>query len=265
MFLLPYIAYLSLGAVAGFLGGLLGIGGGLVVVPALVLLFHLLDFPSNSIMQVAIGTSLSVMVLTAAFSAWSHFKQNGIVWPLFKPLAPGMILGAISGAVLADWLPSSELKTIFGFSTICVGIYYLLFPQPNGSQMHLKYPRAPLFCLMGFFIGAISSILGIGGGLITVPLLTLFKTPIKNAISTSAATGFLIALVGALSFLTLGLTQSTEGSFGYIYFPAFICIALTSCISAFYGARAAYALSTFALKRIFGSLLVGVGLTMSLT
>jgi uncharacterized protein len=252
-----------IGVLAGFSGGLFGIGGGLIAVPCLLLTFHYLGFPSAHAMQMALGTSLGAMVFTAGSSAWAHYRQKGVLWDLFRSLAPGIVIGAILGALIADFLPSRLLAIIFGVFTVLIGSYFLLPDVFFKNQNHLNQPGICGMRTISIIIGALSSILGIGGGIITVPVLTAFGIPIKNAISTSAATGFLIAIVGALSFLFFGLNQdSHSGAVGYVYLPAFFFIGLTSSILAPWGAKLAYLLPTHILTNVFGCFLIIVGIVM---
>ena len=262
--MIPILIYLIIGIFAGLLSGLLGVGGGLIVVPALLLTFQWLDFPSTYGMHVVIGTSLSSMVLTTASSAWAHYQQNGIFWPLVKPLTPGIILGAILGALVATYLPGKQLERGFGIFAVLLGIF-LIIPNKFTREGEVFSPPSPyLIGALGTAIGAISSALGIGGGIITVPALMFFYTPIRSAISTSAITSFLIALVGAISFLVLGLRlETSQGSIGYLYLPAFLCISLTSVFAAAYGAKLAYILPTHALRKIFGLLMICLGVLMA--
>lgn len=256
------IFYLLIGAAAGLLGGLLGIGGGLLTVPALLVVFHYLDFPAAYYMQVAIGTSLGAMVFTAASSARAHYQQGGIIWPAFRSLAPGMFLGAILGVLIVDHLSSRQLQLFFGVCECCIGIYFLF--SKNGAQSSEFTGSYPVvFVFLGIITGIFSTLLGIGGGIVTVPILTGFRMPLRNAISTSAATGFIIALVGALSFLYTGIGKEPfEWSIGYLYVPAFLCIGLSSLLFAPYGAKLAYMLPLAALKRILGVVLILVGISM---
>lgn len=257
-----WIIYVLVGMVAGFLGGLLGIGGGIVVVPALVWIFHFQDFPSSHLMQTAIGTSLGAMVLTSASSAWAHDRQKGISWPLFRVLLPGSWLGAILGALLADYLPSDKLKWAFGVCECAIGMHFLLSRSVQQDGHAQSFPFFIFFCF-GLVIGFLSTLLGIGGGIITVPILTLFHVPIRQAISTSAAIGFLNAVIGAASFLYLGLEAETLfGSIGYLYFPAFIIIGIAASLIAPYGARQTYKWPSPILKKVFGAALIVIGSSM---
>lgn len=223
-----FLIFVCVGVAAGFLSGLLGVGGGMVVVPSLLVIFHFIGFPAENMMQTAIGTSLAAMVFTSGASAWAHHKR--VNWLLFKELVPGIILGAILGAVIAHLLPTQQLQVVFGIFVCLFGTYFLMTAKIKEIEGKIK-PHYLIMSLIGLAIGSISSILGIGGGIITVPMLIFCGSSLLNAISTSAATGFLIAIVGAISFLYLGLTHGAAESFGYIYLPAFIVIGLAAAFA----------------------------------
>lgn len=257
------IIFILIGCIAGFLGGLLGIGGGLVVVPGLMLYFTLYGFRENTMMHVAVGTSLAAMVFTAGASAFTHYKANSVHWKFYYALAPGIIIGSILGSLFADLLPSRDLAFIFGVSIFCIGLSYMLpsKKQPESTPQPQVTPHVLLIGALGVGIGALSTILGIGGGVLTVPLLSFFRVPLRNAIATSAVTGFLIAFFGAVSFLYFGLGKSSyHDSVGYIYLPAFICIGLVSCLGAYFGAKCTYIFPVQLLRRIFGGFAIFVGI-----
>ena len=250
--------YLLLGALAGTSSGLLGIGGGLIVVPALLVIFYFLGFPPENRMQIAVATSLSAMVITSSSSAWAHLKH--VNWLLFKELSPGIILGAILGAFIAYLLPAKNLQSIFGIFLCLFGSYFLFSSKLKEDTERVK-PHYFVMGLFGLIIGAISSILGIGG-IITVPILIFCGISIRHAISTSAVTGFLIALMGAMSFLFLGWNNRPHHAPDYIYVPAFIAIGFTAALMAPLGAKWAYSTSPVILKRIFGLYQISIGIMM---
>ena len=255
--------YGFIGVFAGFLGGLLGIGGGLVTVPSLVLCFYLQGYASTHSMQLAIGTSLGAMVFTAASSAIAHYLKKGIYWNLFWGLAPGIVLGAVLGAIIADRVSNRILELFFGFSECLIGIYFFFSHTSKEEKEGARPPHHLFLVFIGIAIGAFSTVLGIGGGIVTVPILTAFGTPFRNAISTSAMAGFLIAIIGAIAFLYLGLEHSAyQGSVGFVYVPAFIMIGITSALLAPYGAKCTYALPVGMLRRGFGVILIGAGISM---
>lgn len=247
---------MSIGIFAGFSSGLLGVGGGLIVVPSLLLAFHYFEISSPYLMQMAIGTSLGAMVFTSASSAISHYLKKGVNWPFAFALAPGILIGSILGATIADSISSQQLKSIFGVCCGLIGLYFLFTAKRIEKKLHVQKIYYPLFVLIGTIVGTISTLLGIGGGIMNVPILTAFRLPLKNAISTSAVMGCIIAITGAISFFYLGLKHHTDVNVGYIYWPAFITVGLSASLAAPFGAKMAYQLSTQFLKRIFGFLLL---------
>lgn len=254
-----FFMYLMIGITAGFLSGLLGVGGGLVVVPALLLVFHLLKFFPGNLMQTAVGTALAAMIFTSGASAWAH--RLGVNGGLFKSLTPGLLLGSVLGAFIAHLLPTKQLQFIFGVFVFLFGTYLLLTANFKDIEADL-HPSTLIMSIIGIFIGGLSSILGIGGGIITVPVLALFGTSFQHAISTSAATGFLIAVVGTLSFLFFGLKGGNEHELGYIYMPAFLIIGVSAAFIAPIGAKYAYSTPTIILKRLFGIYQIVIGVLL---
>lgn len=261
MWILPLILYILTGAIAGLLAGLLGIGGGLITVPAMHFIFRYQGFPPDKSMLLAIGTSLAAMVFTSAASSWSHYQKGGVNMGLFKKLFLGIFIGAAIGALIASSLPGRILELIFGISLVLFSISFFVPEKTKGGEA--KAASRLLHFFAGLLIGTSSTILGIGGGILTVPYLTHLKIPMRGAVSTSAALGLPIACVGALSFLFLGLHQHiSDASLGYLYPPGFVLIAISSTLCAPIGAKIAYAISIPLLKRVFGSALFLVGCSM---
>jgi uncharacterized membrane protein YfcA len=262
MFLLSILIFMMIGISVGFLGGLLGVGGGIIVVPSLLAAFYFFDISSDNTMQMAAGTSLAAMILTSSSSAWAHYKQNGVNWKILLYLIPGMILGSMLGAFLVHIFPSTHLYIIFALFLCGMGWYYLL-PSKLQKPEKVLDPSYPLISVMGVSIGTLSSFFGIGGGIITVPLLTAIGLPLRNAIATSAVTGFVISLVGTISFAYLGWNQAMEAStLGYIYLPAFLTIGICAFLAAPQGAKYAYIFPQSLLKKIFGLFLLSIGVMM---
>lgn len=251
-----YAIYVLMGMIVGFLSGLFGIGGGLIVVPVLAYLFQFLDIPESIKYQTAVGTSLAAMIFTSSSSAVSHYMQNGINWRFIKILAPGLILGAISGALLANYLPGHVLKWFFAAFVFVVGFKFIFQP-------HVEFhPNLPIWVLapISYALGILSTILGIGGGFITVPVLTSFRMHMTQAISTSAIVGFVMAIVGTISFFIIGTHyEDSSDLVGYIYLPAAITIGLSAFLVAPIGAKMAYRLPVSDLKKYFGLLLLTMG------
>ncbi|WP_114417252.1 sulfite exporter TauE/SafE family protein [Marinospirillum perlucidum] len=252
------LIYLLLGAGAGLLAGLFGIGGGLVIVPVLVLTFAALGFPAEILVHLAVGTSLATIVPTSISSTWSHHQKGGVSWHWFRLMAPGILLGALLGAWTASLLSGLALQKIIGIFVLLVAIKMGLNLNPRPGQAEVK---APLMTLAGAVIGWASAIFGIGGGTLTVPFLTWCKAAMRKAVGTSASLGLPIAVFGALGNLWTGWEhpQLPEGAWGFVYWPAFLGIVLMSVPFARLGAKLAHYLPEKLLKRLFALLLLVVG------
>jgi len=258
-----FFAYLATGAVAGLMSGMLGIGGGIVVVPSLAAIFFYNDsVPRDLHMQVAIGTSLATMMVTLSSSLYAHNKKQSVVWPLVKSILPGLILGILSGVFLVRFLPSNFLSLFFGIFLIVISIQ-MMFPgkdQPvKGSNISL--PKKVIL-LPSILIGCLSSLLGAGGGTMWVPFFLRCKLHMHEALGTSVACGIITALFATICFEVLGYFLPLGKSIGFIYWPAFFGIAVTSVMFAPIGAAIAYKLSHKALKRVFSVFLLLVALQM---
>jgi uncharacterized membrane protein YfcA len=256
------LAYLGTGAAAGLLAGLLGIGGGLVIVPALAALYSLRDFPVDNLMHFAIGTSLATIVPTSIASLLSHHRRGGIHWQAVRGLTPGIVLGAMAGAWLAGQISSPGLRLLFGSFELLVALQLLAGRQPVA---HHPLPGASRLGLAGVVIGTVSALLGIGGGTLTVPFLLWNRVDILRAVATAAACGLPVALVGAAAFgAGAGGGGGAPGEMhtGFIYWPAVAGIASTSILAAPLGARLAHYLPKPVLQRIFALVLALIGLRM---
>ncbi len=247
--------YLALGAIAGLLAGLLGVGGGLIIVPVLAAIFSATGIPDEIIMHLALGTSLASILATSVSSVYSHHRKQAVSWPRSIKLTPGILIGAWCGGLLAGHLSSDFLKPVFAIFELGVAAYMLL-----GTRAHTHNPSPSLasFTLSGSIIGFVSSIVGIGGGTMTVPWLMWHGSSIHRAIATSAATGLPIAIAGSLSYLYTGWNhpQLPETSAGFIYLPALAGIIASSVLFAPLGATLAHRLPVHQLKKIFAGLLV---------
>lgn len=254
--------YLALGACAGLLAGLLGVGGGLVLVAALVWLLPQQGVPAESVMHAALATSLASIVLTGLSSTRAHQRRGSVMWASVRWLVPGLLLGGLLGGILAVQLDGDWLR--WGVAGFCLlAASQLLFGQPRpAAQAH--EPRSPGLLAAGGVIGAVSALVGIGGGSMTVPLLIKLGAAPVRAVGSSAACGVAIGLASALSYALnapAGLIMP-EGSWGYVYLPAAAGIALASVSVAPLGARLAHAIGGVALKRVFALLLVLVAVQM---
>ncbi len=256
--------YLLLGLVAGIMAGLLGIGGGLVLVVALVWLLPLQGVPPESAMHAALATSLASIVLTGISSARAHHRRGSVRWTIVRWLVPGMLVGGLLGSFLAMALPGEVLR--YGVSVYCLlASAQLWFGVERQRPDSAGDARGAGLTLAGTGIGAVSALVGIGGGSMTVPLLVWLGVAPVRAVGTSAACGVAIALASVAGYATLGAPHSMpELSAGYVYLPAAVGVALTSVLSAPLGTRLAHAISAMALKRIFAVFLAAVGVSLLL-
>lgn len=258
---MEFAIYLLAGTIAGLLSGLFGVGGGLIIVPILSAIFTGLAFPDQHIMHMALGTSLASIIFTAISSARAHHANANVDWAVFRKMAAGIVVGTLLGATLVASLDTSGLKGIFAIFTFMVATQLLLNFTPDPKR---QLPGAIGSSLMGTSIGALSSLVGIGGGTLTVPFLIYCNTAVKRAIGTSAAIGLPIALSGAVGFIVTGWqwSQAPRYSLGYVYLPALFGIAMMSTLMAPAGVWIAQRLPATALKRAFAILLYLIGCKM---
>jgi uncharacterized membrane protein YfcA len=212
-------------------------------------------------MQVAVGTSLATIVLTSISSVLAHHRRQAVLWPLVAQLAPGMMAGALLGAVIADWLPSQVLAQVFAVFALLVGIQMMVVRDLHG---HIQMPGMGVMVASGGVIGAVSALVGIGGGSMTVPFLTWHRVPIHQAVATSAGCGLPIAVAGSAAFVVLGQSQATlpPHSLGYVYLPAMAGIVAASVIAAIAGAALAHQLPKTVLRQVFAVFLLLLGVYM---
>lgn len=255
------VLYLLLGAFAGTLAGLLGVGGGLVIVPVLTFVFHGQGFAEQFIVHLAVGTSLATIVFTSISSVRAHHKRGAVLWPVVRQLTPGIIVGSLAGAAIADALPAATLATVFGIFALAVAVEMAFGRKP---ALHRQLPALPGMFGAGGVIGVVSAIVGIGGGSLTVPFLTWCNVAMRNAVATSAACGLPIALAGAVGFAATGWNEPglPVWSTGYVYWPALVVVALATIVFAPLGARLAHTLPTATLKRFFAVFLAVLGTKM---
>ncbi len=259
----PLLLYLLLGAAAGLLAGLLGVGGGLIIVPVLAWILPSQGIPSSSVMHTALATSLATILFTSLSSVRAHHQRGAVRWDLVALLAPGILLGALLGAFLADLLPSSRLRQIFGLFELLVAIQIglALIPPARGG-----IPGRLGNTLAGGGIGTLSALVGVGGGTLTVPYLVWCSVTMRQAVATSAACGLPIALAGTLGFVVAGwsLTDEVPWTLGYLYLPALLGIAIGGIAFAPLGAALSHRLPAHHLKRLFALLLAVLGIVMLL-
>ena len=255
--------YLLLGAFVGVVAGLLGVGGGLIIVPVLIILFQSFNFFPEVITHLAVGTSLATIVLTSISSVRAHHFHGAVLWSVFWKLTPGIVVGTLLGALLASFISSVALKNFFGFFELAVALQMGLQLRPDASRM---LPGQIGMSLAGSVIGLFSALVGIGGGSLSVPFLVWCNVSAQRAVATSSACGLPIAIAGSIGFMLTGWQNSLlpAGSSGFIYWPAFVGIVVTSILTAPLGARLAHRLPASSLKRVFAVFLAILGVRMLL-
>jgi uncharacterized membrane protein YfcA len=258
--MLSLVAMLAVGAIAGFLAGLLGIGGGIVIVAALAFLLPDLGVPREAVMHVALATSLASIVATSISSSLAHWRRGSVIRASLVRLVPGMLLGGWLGALVADRLDGDWLR--LGVAGFCLVMAWQLARRPaapdDGPGVE---PAGADLVPWGVGIGAVSALVGIGGGSLTVPLLVAKGARTVRAVGTSAACGLAIALASAAGFAWYGRDAAglPAWSLGYVYLPAALAIAVTSVLAAPWGVAAAHRIGGTPLKRIFALFLVAMG------
>lgn len=255
------ITYLLLGIFAGIIAGLLGVGGGILIVPVLAGIFLAQQFPTEIIMQMAVASSLATIVVTSISSVRAHHARGGVRWNLVLQLAGGIVVGAWLGSAIAHLMPSKGMAWFFGIFELFVAAQMLLGKQP---APHRQEPEKGSNLIAGTGIGTLSSILGIGGGTLTVPYLVWHNVPMRTAVGTAAACGLPIAAAGTLGFIVSGwnVPNLPDGATGYVYWPAVATICVTSMLAAPLGAKLAYKLPQQKLKKAFGLVLACFGVYM---
>lgn len=252
MDLTTILLLLLLGAGTGFLAGLLGIGGGMIMVPFVTMVLEHQGFVGDQVVKVAIATSLTTILFTSISSVRAHHRRGGVLWPVAALLAPGIVVGAFAGAQIAGALRGALLAAFFGSFIAWAGTRMLLPDRDVRRATATGLPdRAGMFG-MGAVIGAFSALLGAGGAFLTVPFLIGRGVRAQQAVGTSAACGFPIAAAGTLGYVLAGLrVPLPAGTVGFVYLPALFAIAAASVLTAPLGARAAHALPTASLKKVF--------------
>ncbi len=257
------LIFLVTGACAGVLAGLFGVGGGLIMVPALAFVLHASGISDAIYMQVAIGTSLAVISATSISSTLAHHRRGGVAWAVLLRFGPGLALGAIAGAYIADALSGDALRRLVGGGALLVALR-MIFSRDRASQVDRMRAGAPELSLAGMVIGALSSLVGIGGGSLTVPYLSARGLSVHRAVGTAAACGVPIAWAGAIGFVLAGWNAAGVPAphLGYVSLTAFAALAVGSVACAPLGAKLAHSLSPVVLKHAFAALLIVVGLRM---
>jgi len=249
------------GAGAGTAAGLLGIGGGVIIVPVLSLVFASEGVDPDILIKVAVGTSLATIVVTAISSIWAHHRRGAVRWNLFRIMAPGVVTGSLIGAWIADQIPGSWLTVAFILFMFGVSAQMAMGPLGAGRDL----PGAWTLRSVSGVVGVISALMGIGGGALHVPYLSWCGVPVKQAIATSAAIGLPLAVASTVGFIATGLNETAlpPHNLGYVNLPAFAGVVVASILFAPLGARLAHKLPDKLLKRTFAVFLFFLALRMA--
>ncbi len=255
------LTLLAAGAIAGTTAGLLGIGGGVIIVPVLSLVFVREGVDPDILIKVAIGTSLATIVVTAISSIWAHHRHGAVLWHLFRIMTPGVVTGSLIGAWIADNIPGSWLSIAFIIFLFGISVQMAIGPVSAGRNLPGHWV---LRSVSGLF-GAIAALMGIGGGALHVPYLSWCGVPVKQAIATAAAIGLPLGLASTLGFIITGLDETTlpPNSLGYVNLPAFAGVVGASLLFAPLGARLAHRLPDKLLKRTFALFLFFLAIRMA--
>lgn len=252
---------LAMGAVAGLLAGLLGVGGGIVVVPALLLVFTHQDVPEAVRMHTAIGSSLATIIVTSVASIAAHNRHGAVDWEIFRALLPGLVVGGVAGVMVAKQLSGDSLRMGFAVFLMLVALQ-MLWGRSPATQRAL--PGRAGMHVAGGLIGAVSTLMGIGGGTLSVPFLTWCRQRLQRAVGTAAALGLPIAITGTLAYMIAGagLAGRSAWSVGYVNLPAVGGIVLASTLVAPLGVALAHRMPAALLKQVFAVFLILVSVRL---
>lgn len=256
-----WLGYPAIGALAGFLAGLFGVGGGLAIVPLLYILFAAQGFPHEHLMHLALGTAATSIIFTSITSMREHHKLGNIAWPIVRAMAPGLVLGAALGSGFAAQLPTRPLALIFTAIVLYAAGQMIIGFKPHASR---QMPGAGAQFVFGVMVGAVGALVAASGGFLSIPFMVWHNMPMKRAIGTSSGIGVPIAVVGAITYLGSGMqaTGLPPFSVGYVNLPALIGIVSCTMLFAPLGARVATNLEVGKLKRVYGIYLLVIAVKM---
>ena len=259
-----WLGYAAIGAAVGFFAGLLGIGGGAIIVPLLVMLFEAQGLPKTHILHLAVGTGMATILFTSVASVRAHAARGAIRWDIAGRITPGILLGGVFGSWIASFIPTAAFAAIFTAVIYIAATNMLLDRKPKPSRQPPGFAGMTVF---GFVVSAVSAFTAIGGAFMTVPFMLWCNVPLLQAIGTAAAIGFPIALSGTVGFVATGLRETglPPYSVGFVYLPALAGIVVLSMLMAPVGAAAAHRLPTLWLKRIFAVLFYVMATRMLIT
>ncbi|MGE4324992.1 MAG: sulfite exporter TauE/SafE family protein [Pseudodonghicola sp.] len=256
------VLLLAIGALAGVLAGLLGVGGGIVLVPSFFYAFQTLGYGGPQLMQVCLATSLATIIVTSMRSVLSHNRKGAVDWAILRGWGPGIVVGAVIGVLVASQLRSSALQALFGVVGLLIGLYMALGKAEwrLGDEMPKGIKRAILSPIVGF----LSVLMGIGGGSFGVPLMSLHGIPIHRAVATAAGFGVIIAVPSVLGFMLMPVDAAAQlpYSVGAVNIPTFLVVIAMTTLTAPLGVKIAHAMDPKPLKRVFAVFLILVALNM---
>lgn len=252
--------FVILGLISGLLGGLLGIGGGVVTVPILYFIFTYTGMLEERIMQVAVSTSLASSFITSVVTTLVQLQKKAVLFSVLKLLIPGLFFGCIAGSLIAHYLPSRHLSLIFAFMAIILGIYFFF---PRLPHLYVSSSPNQSLSLFGVLIGCCSSMLGIGGGSLTFPVLLGYQVEVKNSSATSSASTLITSFIGSATYMAIAWNKpELPLTFGYIELPAFIAISAGAILTSPIGVKLSHVLDILLIKRIFGCTLFLIAVSM---
>ena len=259
-----WIIYLLMGLFVGFFAGLLGIGGGLILVTLMVYLFTLQGFPADRLVHLALGTSITSIVFTSISSLRAHHKHGAVRWDILRTAVPGLVIGTLLGTVVADQLKSKYLAIFFVIFVYCSAVQMFANMKPKPTR---QLPGKPGMTFTAIIVGIVSSLVGVGGGVMTIPLMSHCNVPMRQAIGTSAALGLPIAIAGTMGFIVTGLGKDhlPALSLGYVYLPALAGIVIGTFFTVPWGAKLAHSMPVTTLKKIFAVILFVLATKMLFT
>lgn len=248
-------AYALLGATAGLLGGLFGIGGGTVLVPVLLLLFDAQHFPPEHLLHLALGTSMATIIFTALASLYKHHQHGAVNWNVVRTITPGILIGTGLGTLLATHIPAHFVGICFALFVYFAAAQIIFDVRPPASR---QLPGNATVSLFGIFAGTLSSLVSIGGGTVVIPFLLRSNLNLRQAIGTSAAISLPVAVGGTAGYIATGLNAPGLPDFtlGYVYLPCLLWTAAASVITAPFGAKAAHQMNIVVLRKLFAGLLL---------
>ena len=255
--------YILIGLVTGVLSGMLGIGGGVISVPALFYIFETLNPNDPFLMHKCIATALGSTLITSIGASIAHHKKRALLPNVLKMIVPGLVIGCILGALISTVIPSGLLQSFFGWMALLLSIHFLF---PNLFKGEISPHPTNAISFFGALIGALSSLLGVGGGVFMVPLLLAYSVPLKNAVATSSAGTLTTAFVGSVIYLFIAYGKPTgPDTIGFINIPAVLGIGVSSLLTSSFGVKLAHVLPTHIVKRGFALALAVTGISMVLS